>query len=115
MLQCVAVCCSVLQCVAVCCSVLQCVAVCCDAMFDSFHHTEEPTDINAGMCVAMCCSVLQCVAVCCNAALYQRERTHVPYFTFLYVFLRFFTLFNGILSGTSVYVQIQLCHTIIHM
>ena len=26
MLQCVAVCCSVLQCVAVCCSVLQCVA-----------------------------------------------------------------------------------------
>jgi len=28
MLQCVAVCCSVLQCVAVCCSVLQCVAVC---------------------------------------------------------------------------------------
>jgi len=38
MLQCVAVCCSVLQCVAVCCSVLQCVAV--------------------------CRSVLQCVAVC---------------------------------------------------
>ena len=28
MLQCDAVCCSVLQCVAVCCSVLQCVAVC---------------------------------------------------------------------------------------
>jgi len=28
MLQCVAVCCSVLQCVAVCCSVLQCVAAC---------------------------------------------------------------------------------------
>ena len=27
MVQCVAVCCSVLQCVAVCCSVLQCVAV----------------------------------------------------------------------------------------
>ena len=38
MLQCAAVCCSVLQGVAVCCSVLQCVAV--------------------------CCSVLQCVAVC---------------------------------------------------
>ena len=31
MLQCVAVCCSVMQCVAVCCSVLQCVAVCCSA------------------------------------------------------------------------------------
>ena len=40
MLQCVAVCCSVLQCAAVCCSVLQCVAV--------------------------CCSVFQCVAVCCS-------------------------------------------------
>ena len=38
MLQCVAVCCSVLQRVAACCSVLQCVTV--------------------------CCSVLQCVAVC---------------------------------------------------
>jgi len=32
MLQCVAVCCSVLQCVAVCCSVLQCAAVCCSAL-----------------------------------------------------------------------------------
>ena len=32
MLQCVAVCCSVLQCVAVCCNVLQCVAVCCSAL-----------------------------------------------------------------------------------
>jgi len=29
MLQCVAVCGSVLQCVAVCCSLLQCVVVCC--------------------------------------------------------------------------------------
>ena len=43
MLQCVAVCYSVLQCVAVCCSVLQCVAV--------------------------CCSVLQCVAVCCSVCI----------------------------------------------
>ena len=32
MLQCVALCCSVLQCVAVCCSVLQCVAVCCSVL-----------------------------------------------------------------------------------
>ena len=75
-LQCVAVCCSVLQCVAmsdkdqgvgrqvcnhslfccpapgmrvaVCCSVLQCVAVCCGVL----------------QCVAVCCRVLQCVAVC---------------------------------------------------
>ena len=50
MLQCVAVCCSVLQCVAVCCSVLQCVAVCC----------------SVSQCVAVCCSVLQCVVVCCS-------------------------------------------------
>jgi len=64
-LQCVAVCCSVLQCVGaqkraivwrenmpsffgVCCSVLQCVAVCCSVL----------------QCVAVCCSVLKCVAVC---------------------------------------------------
>ena len=36
---------SVLQCVAVCCSVLQCVAV------------------SGTQCAAVCCSVLQCVAV----------------------------------------------------
>ena len=69
MLQCVAVCCSVLhglafhetglalavrcselQRVAVCCSELQCVAVCCSVL----------------QRVAVCCSVLQCVAVCCS-------------------------------------------------
>ena len=54
MLQCVAVCCSVLQCVAKCCSVLQCVAVCCSVL----------------QCVAVCCSVLQCVAVCCSMMLF---------------------------------------------
>jgi len=46
-LQCVAMCCSVLQCVAMCCSVLQCIAVCCSVL----------------QCVAVCCSVLQCIAV----------------------------------------------------
>ena len=50
MLQCVAVCCSVLQCVAVCCSVLQCVEVC----------------RSVSQCIAVCRSVLQCVAVCCS-------------------------------------------------
>ena len=51
LLQCVAVCCSVLQyVVAVCCSVLQCVAVCSSVL----------------QRVAVCCSVLQCVAVCCS-------------------------------------------------
>jgi len=43
----------VLQCVAVCCSLLQCVAVCCSVL----------------QCVAVCCSVLQCVAVCCSVLL----------------------------------------------
>ena len=60
LLQCVAVCCSVLQCVvrrerqlallqgvAVCCNVLECVAVCCRVLQG----------------VAGCCSVLQSVAV----------------------------------------------------
>ena len=63
MLQCVAVCCSVLQCVALsrsekdalvfdvcllCVFLLQCVAVCCS--------------------VLQCCSALQCVAVCVDLA-----------------------------------------------
>ena len=57
-LQCVAVCCSVLHCIVECfveCTaghdgVLQCVAVCCGVLH----------------CVAVCCSVLQCVVVCCS-------------------------------------------------
>jgi len=66
-LQCVAVCCSVLlvnpsvhiakfkgnfgdRYVAVCCSMLQCDAACCSVL----------------QCVAMCCTVLQCVALCCT-------------------------------------------------
>jgi len=51
-LQCVAVCCSVLQCaVPAFCSVLQCVAVCCSVL---------------QCAVPAFCSVLQCVAVCCS-------------------------------------------------
>ena len=66
MLQCVAVCCSVLQCVAVCCSVLQCVAVAvCSAQV-------------VARCVCLCVSVhiyfmclcvykyVLCVAGCCS-------------------------------------------------
>jgi len=65
---------SVLQCVAVCCSVLQCVAVC-------YVHTYTYVNpvlkalcaflleacealLSSNQCVAVCCSVLQCVAVC---------------------------------------------------
>ena len=72
MLQCAAVCCSVLQCVAVCCSVLQCVAVCCSVL----------------QCVAVCCSVLQCVAVCCSVLQCVCSTgyiTKVP-LSFIYVF-----------------------------
>jgi len=47
-LQCIAVCCSVLQ---VCCSVLQYVVVSCSVI---------------AVCCSVCCSVLQCVAVCCS-------------------------------------------------
>jgi len=85
MLQCVAVCCSmlqiprpqvccsVLQYVAVCCSVLQCVAVCCSVLQMS---TEFEKSVSGGgggkrklrgsKCVAVRCSALQCVAVCCS-------------------------------------------------
>jgi len=79
-LQCVAVCCSVLQRVAACCSVLQCVdtktiavhigvcvvhvlrcvAVCCSA--------SQRVAVCCSMvqCDAVCCSVLQCLAACCS-------------------------------------------------
>jgi len=64
-LQCVAVCCSVLQCVAlsVCCSVLQCLAVCCI--------------VSVLQCVAVCCSVLQCVAVVVVLAVLEDEESRV--------------------------------------
>jgi len=49
----------VLQCVAVCCSVLQYVAVSLVVSFDEF--VSYP---------AVCCSVLQCVEVCCSVFQY---------------------------------------------
>ena len=76
-----AVCCSVLQCVAVCCSVVQCsvvqcVAVCCNVLkllrcsllqsFAEFRSMLQCVGQCVGQCVAVCCSVLQCVAVCCS-------------------------------------------------
>ena len=96
MLQCVAVCCSVLQgdavqttqlppCAApkrcrgyylqVCCSVLQCVAICCGELQRDAVQTSQlppcaaPKGAESVMCecVAVRCTVLQCVAVCCNA------------------------------------------------
>jgi len=71
LLQCVAVCCSVLQCVAVCCSVLQCVAVCCNTLSPGrMMHYSIVIRVAVGCSVlqyaAVCCSVLQCVSVFCS-------------------------------------------------
>jgi len=56
-LQCAAVCCSMLQCDVVCCSVLQCVALA-HIRSDSFREV-----VVDGECVRMCCSVLHCVSM----------------------------------------------------
>ena len=62
-----------LQCVAVCCSVLQCVTFCrafCDLWKENGQTlTYKETMIGVFIvlqCVVVCCSVLQCVAVCCS-------------------------------------------------
>ena len=60
MLQCVAVCRSVLRCVAVCCSVLQCAAVCRSVL------QRAAVCCSVLQCAAVCCSVLQCMTVCCS-------------------------------------------------
>ena len=90
-LQCVAVCCSVLQCVAVCCSVSQCVAVCCSVSLQPFYSAYTPslllhTRSNTWLvdcicvlpCVAVCCSVLQCVAVCCSVSIQPIHSACMP-------------------------------------
>jgi len=74
-LQCVAVCCSVLQRVAVyarrvavCCSVMHCAPVCCsmcqvtrmETRYDTHYNQQHSYVLQR---VAACCSVLQCVAV----------------------------------------------------
>jgi len=95
LLQCVAVCCSVLQCVAVlslrvteglnilswplpsqaaalfaervtvCCSVLQCIAERCSVAVCCSAKRATVSTASGPFCRA-CCSVLQCVAVCCS-------------------------------------------------
>jgi len=69
-LQCVAACCSALQCVAVRCRALPCVAVCCSVL----QYVAVCQGFPAHFCpwylpcsCSMCCSVLHCVAVCCSA------------------------------------------------
>jgi len=61
MLQCGAVCLSVLKHNAVCCSVLQCVAVC----YSVLKHVTACC--SALQCIAVRCRVLQCVAVSCKS------------------------------------------------
>ena len=72
LLQCVAVCCSVVQCGAVWCSVLQCVAVCCSVLQCG------AVWCSVLQCVAVCCSVLQCVAVCGFGASWRWEDSKNP-------------------------------------
>ena len=55
-----------LQCVALCRSLLQCVAVCCIVSHVLQRRGFEPLESSVLQCVAVCCSVLQCVAVCCS-------------------------------------------------
>jgi len=86
-LQCVAVCCSVLQRVAVCCSVLQCVAVCCGVLqcvavsVPPLVRYRQSTKLSRSRVlathvisvmqrIAACCSVLQRVAAYCSLLQY---------------------------------------------
>jgi len=72
LLQCAAVCCSVLQCVAVCCSVLQCVpvfdsvlqCVVCERKQQSVRECVCMFNWNCGMCVCACSTGI--VAVLAN-------------------------------------------------
>jgi len=52
-----------LQCVAVCCSVLQCVAL---GALGKARVLSGRCVAVVLQCVAVCCSVLQCVVVCCR-------------------------------------------------
>jgi len=66
----------VLQCDAVCCSVLKYDAVCCSVEINIDKKSLEETDLvikksvaawcSEVQCGAVWCSVLQCVAVCCS-------------------------------------------------
>ena len=88
MLQCVAVCCSVLQCVVVSCSMLQCVAVCCSVLqcvavfcrvfkLHIYNRLQCVVAVSFGnvplqsMVAVCCCVLLRCViVVCCCSMLW---------------------------------------------
>jgi len=62
----------VLQCAAVCCSVLQKVVVCCNGLYLASFEVSVRHEFCVAACgsvwqrVAACGSVWQCVAVCCS-------------------------------------------------
>jgi len=90
-LQCVA---GVLQCVAVCRSVLQYVAVCCSVCPSRYW-----------ICYGVCCSALQCVAVCCSACYQGKPNTCVPFACVAWctgcrIFIGHFPQKNPIISGS---------------
>jgi len=110
-LQCVAVCCSVLQCVAVlfeanathrnsmvqrvavCYSVLQCVAVC----FSVFQCVAPCLRLE---CVGVCWSVLQCFTVCCSVL--QFVRRHMCQILFLICCNKYVTVLQCVAARGSV-------------
>jgi len=67
-LQCVAVCYSVLHCVAVCCIVLQCVAMCCNVLFSG------ATDSREKICLGTIYIMFTMIKYCYNdyVGLYSR-------------------------------------------
>jgi len=77
--------CSVLQCVAVCFSVLQCVV-------------EEVRSMSESLvrCVAVCCSVLQYVAVCCWGSGVYVQESGTDTMLYIYVYIRWINLYKSI-------------------
>ena len=63
MLQCVAVCCSILQCVALCHSIMQCDVVCYNMLWCDACRRMPCVALCCSEAHAVCCSVLQCVAL----------------------------------------------------
>ena len=109
MLQCVAVCCSVLQCVAVCCGVLQCVAVCCSVCIARECAYFEYYVRNVYSCMVvelyMCCGVLQCVAVCCSVCI-ARECAYFEYVYSCMFIESYVNIFHHIQQFICVYLPI---------
>jgi len=108
-LQCVALCYSVLQRVAVCYSVLQCVAV--HGGFTSLSSLLIPKRVL--QCVAVCCSVLLCVVVWICSSKEACFVTAVAHQTILYHTCRKSYHTNNLILGTATHCNI-LQYTVFH-